>query len=358
MINIHGGEAVAKMLKNEGVDTVFGIVDGTYVHFFEYFEKYGIRFITPRHESSAAHMAGAYARSTGKLGVCIASNGPGVAAILSGIAVENAEGNRVMLITSCRRHPISYPERGGTYQYFDQTGVIGPMAKYSEEVPIPERIPEIMKQAFRKSYIGRPGVVHVDVPENYMNGKYKFNEKVFSKPERYRRIEPVKASKADVKTAADMLIKADLPVVHAGSGIIHSMAYPELEKVANLLHSPVTTSWAARGALCETNELSIPLVHIVANNKIRCASDMILTLGSRMGETDWWGKQPYWGDPAEQKMIQVDLDEENIGRNKPADLGIVADVKSFLADLGEELESRKTEIDLKGRKERFAPLRK
>ena len=80
-------------------------------------------------------MAGAYARLTGKLGVCIASNGPGVANVLSGVAVENTEGHRVLLITSCRRNPISYPDRGGTYQCFDQVGVIRAMAKWSCEVP-------------------------------------------------------------------------------------------------------------------------------------------------------------------------------------------------------------------------------
>lgn len=121
MASFLGGEAIARMLKLEGVEVVFGIIDGTYFGLYTRLEKYGIRLITPRHESSAAHMAGAYARLTGKLGVCIASNGPGVANILPGVAVENAEGNRVLLITSSRRPEISYPDRGGAYQCFDQS---------------------------------------------------------------------------------------------------------------------------------------------------------------------------------------------------------------------------------------------
>ncbi|MCI5056510.1 MAG: thiamine pyrophosphate-dependent enzyme, partial [Flavobacteriales bacterium] len=125
-----------------------------------------------------------------------------------------------------------------------------------------------------------------------------------------------------------------------------------------LLNIPVTTSWGARGALCEDNDLSVPMIHIVANNKIRTNSDLILTLGSRMGETDWWGKQPYWGDPATQKMIQVDLDEENIGRNKPADLPVVSDIKTFLQDLAEVLKSRKSEINLQARRAEFEPFLK
>ena len=107
MSNMTGGEIIARMLKEEGVEKVFGIIDGTYFGLYSSFPQYGIDLITPRHEATAAHMAGAYARLTGKLGVCIASNGPGVANVLAGVAVENGEGNRVLLITSSRRKGIS-----------------------------------------------------------------------------------------------------------------------------------------------------------------------------------------------------------------------------------------------------------
>ncbi len=332
-----GGEAIVKMLKNEGVEVVFGIIDGTYFGLYSNLKKYGIRLITPRHESSAVHMAGAYARVTGKLGVCIASNGPGVANALPGVAVENAEGNRVLLITSSRRNPIVYPDRGGTYQCFNQVAVIRPMAKYSEWAALPARIPELMKQAFRISYKGRPGVVHVDVPENYMNGKHDFSEAEFSMPETYRRTEPVHASAQQLKKAAQMLSAAKLPVIHAGSGVVHALAYKELEKIAEMLHSPVVTSWGARGALCEENKLSVPMIYVELNDEIRAKADVILTLGSRIGETDRWGKMPHWGNSSQQKMIQVDIDEEYLGRNKPVNLAICADVKTFLQQLAEEL---------------------
>ena len=170
MTQMVGGEALARMLAAEGVEVVFGIVDGTYMGFFGSFEKHGIRLVSPRHETSAAHMAGAYARLTGKLGVCMASNGPGVANILPGVAVENGEGNRVLLITSCRRTPIAYPDRGGTYQYFNQTGVTRAMTKWSGAVPSFDRLPEFFRRAARISWSGRPGVVHLDVPETVMNG--------------------------------------------------------------------------------------------------------------------------------------------------------------------------------------------
>ncbi len=349
-----GGEAIARMLKNEGVTTVFGIIDGTYFGLYSNLSKYGIELVTPRHETSCVHMAGAYARVTGKLGVCLASNGPGAANALPGVAVENTEGNRVLLITSSRRNPIIYPDRGGSYQCFDQTGVIGKMSKYSEPVRIPERIPEIMKQAFRVSFSGRPGVVHVDVPENYMNGKVKFNDSVFAAPARYRRTTPVSASSQQVQQAAKMLMEAEFPVIHAGSGILHAWAFDELETVANLLHAPVTTSWGARGAVCEDNDLSVPMIYVELNNKIRKDADLILTLGSRMSETDWWGKMPNWGDPSSQKMIQVDVDDNFLGRHKPVDLAILADVKTFLSDLGDVLKQNADKINIDSRKSKFS----
>ncbi len=332
-----GGDAIAQMLSNEKVNIVFGIIDGTYMGLIASLKRHGIKLITPRHETSAAHMAGAYARLTGKLGVCIASNGPGVANILPGVAVEQAEGNRVLLITSCRRNPIIYPDRGGSYQCFDQTGVIGKMSKYSAAVPIPERLVEIMKQAFRMSFKGRPGLVHIDIPENYINDDFNHSLNSLPTPATYRRTKPVGILDEDVEEAANKLMNADFPVIHAGSGIIHAEAQHELEEVARLLHAPVTTSWAARGVTNEERELSIPMIYIDYNDKIRSASDLILCLGSRMGETDWWGKMPNWGNPANQKMIQVDLEDEFLGRHKPVDLAINGDVKVFLSKLAKQL---------------------
>ena len=199
---ITGGELIAHMLKAEGVDTVFGIIDGTYFGLYSAFPALGIRLISPRHETCAAHMAGAYARLTGKLGVCMASNGPGVANLLPGIAVENAEGNRVLAITSARREGTIGPDRGGTYQSFPQVEVTGPMTKWSVRVPSFARLPELTRRAFRESWTGRPGVVHLDVPENIMNGGATIRKGWQRAPSQYRATEPIIASLAQVKPPA------------------------------------------------------------------------------------------------------------------------------------------------------------
>ncbi|MDQ7054792.1 MAG: thiamine pyrophosphate-binding protein [candidate division KSB1 bacterium] len=347
-----GGEIIAHMLQKEGVQHVFGIIDGTYFGLYSTLQKYGIKLISPRHEASAVHMAGAYARLTGRLGVCIASNGPGVANALSGVAVENAEGNRVLLITSTRRVGIGYPDRGGTYQYFNQVGAMKALCKWSGVALYPARIPELMRRAFRKSYQGRPGVVHVDVPEDLLNNKTE--SPLFWEPAQYRHVHPMAPLEALVEQAADLLAAAEMPILHVGSGIVHSGGYDTLQAIAELLQAPVLTSWGARGALPETHELAIPMVHIKLCHQIRNTADVVLTLGSRLGETDWWGKPPYWAPRERQKMIQVDIDEEIVGMNKPADLIILSDIRLFLERLHEALKSRTGTIRADGRKNTLA----
>ncbi len=354
MSDTTGGQIIAKMLKAEGVEKFFGIIDGTYLQLFAHCVEEGIEMITPRHEAVAAHMAGAYARMSGRLGVCIASNGPGVANMLAGVAVENVEGNRVLLITSSRRTGISYPDRGGAYQCFDQVGVIKNMAKWSATCAYPERIPELLKMAFRKCYQGRPGVVHLDVPENLINGPCP--EVPIPAPASYRRTEAIAPPPSQVDQAAERLAAAQLPMIHAGSGIIHAQAFDELRQVAELLHAPVTTSWAGRGVLDERNPLVWPMVHIDANNALRNSADVCLCLGSDMGETDWWGKAPYWAKSAEQTFIQVDIDEERLARNRANDLAIVGDVKLFLQMLIAALEKRGSAMDMDTRKAKVQKL--
>jgi len=328
------------MLAEEGVEVVFGIIDGTYFGFYSALREHGIALVGPRHETSAAHMAGAYARLTGKLGVCMASNGPGVANVLPGVAVENGEGNRVLLITSSRRTGITYPDRGGAFQYFNQVAVTKPMTKWSGSVPSFERIPELMRRALRTSFRGRPGVVHLDVPENIMNGTFKPDTLDVRPPSAYRVTTPLRPDPDLVARSADLLVGASRPVIHAGNGVLSARAWDELVAVAELLQAPVTTSWAGRSGMVETHQLSIPMIHVEVNNTVRKEADVVLVLGSRLGETDWWGKPPYWAAAADQKVIQVDVDEDTFGMNKAMTLAIVSDARAYLTALRDEMAGR------------------
>jgi acetolactate synthase-1/2/3 large subunit len=342
MKNALGGDIIARMLHAEGVDHLFGIIDGTYFGLYSSLGKYGIQLITPRHETSAAHMAGAYARATGRVGVCIASNGPGMGNILPGVAVENAEGNRVLLITSCRRDGLSYPERAGAYQSFDQVAVTRPMTKWSVAVTARERIPELLQRALREVHTGRPGVVHVDVPESIMNGKGRFDGDSLPPPARYRATQPLPPSPQLVEEALSLLDGARRPILQVGSGVIHARAFAALASVATRLGVPVTTSWGARGALPETHPSAIPMVHLKANDRVRGEADLVLAIGTRFGETDWWGRAPHWASASTQKVIQVDLDAASLGLNKPIDLAIQADAGAFLEALDRALAADET----------------
>lgn len=337
---VRGGEVLARMLKAEGVEVVFGIIDGTYFGLYSSFEAQGIRLVTPRHETSAVHMAGAYARATGKLGVCMASNGPGVANALPGVAVEEAEGNRVLLLTSSRRDPIIRPDRGGTFQCFGQTEVIGQMAKHSVAVPSIDRLAELARGAFRACFTGRPGVVHLDVPENLMNGTFDLDPSWLRPPAGYRPTEPLEPSEAQLDRAVDLLANAERPLLHVGSGVLHAGAFEALRDVAERLHAPITTSWAARAVVDERHELSLPMTYVGTLKRARNEADLVLVLGSRLGETDFWGKAPYWATPDAQKMIQVDIDPNVLGKNRPVELAVQADVGAFLKRLAEELPVR------------------
>jgi len=347
---IFGGEIVSSILAGEGVRHVFGIIDGTYFGMYSTFADKGIELVTPRHETSAAHMAGAYARVTGQLGVCIASNGPGVANVLPGVAVEGAEGNRVLLITSSRREGIIYPDRGGTFQYFPQVEVTAPMTKWSCAVPSVDRVAEVMRRALRIAWTGRPGVVHVDIPESIMNGKYEPDPAWFRSPGQYRTRAPIPANRTQVREAARLIRAAHRPLIQAGSGVLHAGAFEELAALAAEIEAPVTTSWGGRTGIDERSRHAVSMVYVGAVNKARTEADLVLALGSRIGETDWWGKPPYWGAPDQQKWIQVDIDADVIGVNRPVDLAVQADVKEFLRELITELRERGPAPDLERRR--------
>jgi acetolactate synthase-1/2/3 large subunit len=342
---------VSAILEAEGVRHVFGIIDGTYFGMYSTFADHGISLVTPRHETSALHMAGAYARTTGRLGVCMASNGPGVANALPGVAVENAEGNRVLLITSSRRTGIIYPDRGGTFQYFPQVEVTAPMTKWSCAVPSVDRIAEVMRRALRVAWNGRPGVVHVDIPESIMNGKHEPDPAWFRGVGQYRSTEPLAAPAAQIRRAIRMLAAARRPLIHAGSGVVHARAFDELAALAGELEAPITTSWGARAAVDERSRHAVPMIYIDAVNKARTEADLVLAIGSRLGETDWWGKPPYWGRPDEQKLIQIDIDADCLGVNRPADLAIQADARQALRQLVSEQRERGPVFDLSARRQ-------
>ncbi|MCG6882046.1 MAG: thiamine pyrophosphate-binding protein [Deltaproteobacteria bacterium] len=355
---INGGGIISKMLAAEGVKTVFGIPDSSLAQLCSALESEGIRLVSPTHDTNAVHMAGACARITGTLGVCIAGRGTGLANALSGIAVENAEGHRVLLISSAACETDASGDPKGVYRYLPQLDATRPITKWNGAVTAAERISDVMRSAFRISHTGRPGVVHVDVPERFMNSSCPWDPAWVRDPASYRSLDPVPPVPELLTKAADMLVRAKFPLIHAGTGVIHGQAHQELMELAELLEAPVSTSWGARSAMDERRNQSIPMIYLSPTSELRNKADVVLALGSRMGETDWWGKPPYWAPPSRQKLIQVDLDEAVFGFNKPVDLAVLADVKIFMKQLMKSLQKRRAEMNLEDRRHNTLELRK
>jgi acetolactate synthase-1/2/3 large subunit len=210
------------------------------------------------------------------------------------------------------------------------------MSKWAGAARSFDRIPEVMKRAFRTSFRGRPGVVFVTVPEDVLNGTFEPVPEV-QPPERYRRTTPLEPAPALVGEAAERLVSAERPLVHVGSGVVHAGAGPRVEALAAALAAPTTASWGGRPALDGRLASTIPLLPPLID-EIRSGADVVLALGTRFGETDWWGKPRYWGPPERQDVIQVDCDEEILGLNKPVTLAVQADVGRFVEALLAELE--------------------
>ncbi|HKI48773.1 MAG TPA: thiamine pyrophosphate-binding protein [Desulfobacteria bacterium] len=350
----NGGEIISKMLVAEGVKTVFGIPDSSISTLCASLKSSGIKLISPTHETNAMHMAGAYARISGRLGVCIVGKGPGLANALSGIAVENAEGHRVLLLSGAAQEGGSK----GAYRYLPQLDATRPITKWNSAISSIEKMNDVMRTAFRMSHTGRPGVVHVDVPENIMNMDCPYDPSWIRDPASYRSLDPMPPLRDLVEKAADMLANAKFPLIHAGTAIIHAQAHEELMALAALLEVPVSTSWGARSAMDERREQSIPMIYLATTTELRNKADVVLALGSRIGETDWWGKPPYWAPPSRQKLIQVDLDTSVFGFNKPVNLAVQADVKVFMKSLIKTLQNRKPEMNLEDRQKQTRQFRK
>jgi acetolactate synthase-1/2/3 large subunit len=335
MAEITGGELLLRSLHAEDVRHVWAIPDGTYMIFLEALERlgpeFGIDLLVPAHEAAAAHAADAMTRVTGEPAVVMACAGPGAANLLAGVLCAQDEGSPVVAITTTRRSDIAYPQQGGM-QVLDQMAVFRPAVKWSAQVRHWRRIPDIVRQAFRAAMTGRPGPVHVEIPEDLLTERREFDgvplwqaapDSAGTRPGAEQRL---------IDRAADALVSANFPMIHAGGGAHRAGAGDELRQLAEHLGCPVTTGAGSRGILPDGH----PLVHgpvSPASSMVKNMADVVLAVGTRIGELDFWGRPPIWGDPAKQTMIQVDADPRSIGLNRRADLALVGDARAVAAQL-------------------------
>ncbi len=330
---ITGGELLLQALRAEGVEVMFGVLDGSFNTFLAKLDEYGIRYICPRHEAAAAHMAEAWTRVRGTPAVCVGGIGPGAANMVSGLATAYAEGVPVIAISGQRRRNIIYPDRGGSFQNIPLVDLYRPVTKWAAGVRDWQRLPELLRQAFRVALSGRPGPVFLEVPEDILRGTGEPETAPVWPAEAYRVTTPPAPDPALIAQAADWLAQAERPLLHAGAGVLWAQAWEEFRALGEHLGAAFTTSLAARGVVPEDHPRYFHLLNRDALEAARREADVILVVGGRLGELDGWGRAPLWGDPATQKTIQIDVDPTSIGLHRPVDLAILADARAALSAL-------------------------
>ena len=331
MAEITGGELLLKCLREEGVSTLFGVLDGSFNPFLAKLDAYGMRFVNPRHEAAAVHMAEAYARIRGEPAVVIGGIGPGAANMVSGVVTAYAEGSPLIVLTSQRRRNIIYPDRGGSFQNVDLLGLYGSVTKWSAGVRQWRRLPELVRRAFREATSGRPGPVYLEIPEDITRGTGDPAAVDIWSPGQYRAGRVGAGDPELAGRAARLLASAERPLLHAGAGVSWAGASGEFLALAEHLAAAMTTSLSARGVVPEDHPRYFHPLNRDALEAARTEADVVLVVGGRLGELDNWGRAPSWGTPSEQKVIQVDVEPTSIGLNRPVDLGIVGDARAVLA---------------------------
>ena len=337
MSAINGGELLARCLANEGVKFVFGLPSPEIDPFLARLAANEIRLVPVRHEAAGVHMAEGLYKTTGQVAVVLGNPGPGSANLLPGVITARHEGVPVVAITSQHRLGIVYPSSPATFQGQDQLDVFKPVVKWGGPVLSWDRIPEVVRLAFREMWTGRPGPVHIELPAPVLYAEGDEQTAPILPPSAYRPPRP-QASEVQLGEAAELLAAARRPLVVAGSGVDRGEANAALLDVVGLLGCPVLTSMAGRS--------SVPLDHPNwifgfgrGGDVVKREADVVLVAGSRLGNLDL-PYDKYWGDPAHQKLIQIDVDPRHIGVTRPITLGIVADVKNALEGVARRLRER------------------
>jgi sulfoacetaldehyde acetyltransferase len=326
-------EALVEVLAVNGVKHVFGIVGSAFMDALDIFPAAGIEFVPVAHEQGAIHMADGYARASGRHGVCIAQNGPGVTNFVTGVAAAYWAHSPVVFIT---------PETGsmsmglGGFQETEQLPIFSKITKYQGHVNNPKRMAEIAARCFDRAML-EMGPTQLNIPRDFFYGEI---EASISPP---LRIAHGPGCSTALDTAADTLAAAQFPVILAGGGVIMSGGTAEAIALAELLGAPVCASYLHNDAFPASHALAVgPLGYqgSKAAMKLIAQADVVLALGTRLGP---FGTLPqhgldYW--PKQAKIIQIDADPRMLGLVKPISVGIHGDARAAAAALTQRLTSR------------------
>lgn len=336
---VKGTEIIVKALKEEGVDTLFAYPGGQAVDIFDaLYDQDDIEMILPRHEQALIHAADGYARSTGKVGVCLVTSGPGATNLVTGIATANYDSVPLVCITG--QVPLGLMGNDA-FQEVDIVGITNSICKYAVTVRTREELPRILKEAFYIARTGRPGPVVVDIPKDIQQamGSDKYPTKVNIRG--YKPNEGVHVGQ--IKKAVGMLKKAKKPLFLIGGGVNISGANEQMRKLAETTGVPVITTIMGKGAIPSSHELYMGNIGIhgsYAANHAVAECDLLFSIGTRFNDRIT-GKISEFAKNA--KIIHIDVDSASISKNIVVDIPIVADAKLAIEKLLEYVSELKIE---------------
>ena len=328
-MKLTGGQIVCESLMMEGVDVVFGIPGGAILPLYGTFSQYPqIRHILTRHEEGASMAADAYARITGKVGVCMATSGPGATNLVTGIATAQMDSVPMVAITG----QVARPAIGkDAFQETDVTGITLPVTKHNYLVMTPEEIAPTIKEAFYIANTGRPGPVLVDIPRDVFQQTAEFTYPETIDLPGYKPV--MDGHPSQVRKAAQLINEAKKPLILAGHGVIISRAFQELQELAEKAQIPVITTLLGRSAFPDAHVLFVgmPGMHGVAYASLAIdEADLVIGLGMRFDDRIV-GRVSDFAPNA--KVVHVDVDPAEIGKNVHTDVPVVGDLARVLRQL-------------------------
>jgi len=333
LVRMSGAKALIESLKMEKVEVIFGFPGGAIMPVYDELLDSGIRHVLVRHEQSAAHMADGYARVSGRVGVCMATSGPGSTNLVTGIATAHMDSSPIVAFTGQVARPFIGKD---SFQEIDIIGITANIVKHNYQVRDPKEIPTVVRTAFHIASTSRKGPVLVDLPRDVQTeiadieipGKIDLPEKgpyeVFSEK--------------NVEDAVKILVEAEKPVILAGGGVLSSNVTKELLMIAEYLQIPVTTTLMAKGCIPEDHPLALGMVGMHGTpyaNKALAEADVIFAVGCRFSDRSTGG-----GFSGKSKIIHVDVDASEVGKNVDVTIALVGEAKKALNKILEKIKEK------------------
>jgi len=337
---MRGADLLIESLKHEDVEYIFGVQGGAAMPIFDaLYEAKGIQLIPMRHEQGAAHAADGYARATGKVGVALATSGPGATNLVTGIATAHMDSIPMVAITG------QVPTQligNDAFQECDVLGVTRPICKHSYLIKDSSEVPEVVAEAFHIASTGKPGPVVIDFAKDAQFAK---SELHYPEQVNLRSYNPTtEGHPRQIAKAAELIKNAERPMIYAGGGVVLSEASEELRKLAINTHIPTTVTLMGLGAFPETHELAMEMPGMHGSccaNYAFTDADLVVAIGARFDDRVT-GKLDAFS-PKSQK-VHIDIDPSCIGKNVWVDVPIVGDAKNVLRELNKRVD-RKTDIE-------------